>query len=535
MIRDDLIAALTQALGALGIDLPASGVEIERPARREHGDWSSNVALATSKSAGKNPREMAADLVGQLETQNLAHVSAIEIAGPGFVNFRLEDTWLHHVIRQVTAQGVDGFGQLDLGKGEKVLVEFVSANPTGPLHAGHARGAVYGDSLARVLERSGYEVGREYLLNDRGVQMEHFADSIAAAAAGEPAPQDGYKGDYINEWAAEMPEDVDKLEWAYARCKDYIVETLERIDIRFDYWHSERAMVASGAIDATLADLRSAGVVDDVDGAIWLRATDFGDDKDRVLVKTDGQPTYLLPDLAYHRDKFERGWKRLINVWGADHHGYVARIKAGIQALGHDPDELEIQITQLVRLEREGTEVKIGKRSGEFIELRDVIDEVGPDATRFTYLLQGIDSQQTVDMAAMAAQSMDNPVFYVQMAHARACSILVKAAEAGFALPDIAALDLAPLTTERELDVIRALSEFADILGVAARERAPHKIATWVRQLAAAFHGFYHDCYVIGDGISPELTNARLALVESTRIGLDVGLDLLGVSAPESM
>ncbi len=535
MIRDVLVSALTDALVAVGVEPPPSGIDIERPANRDHGDWSSNVALARAKAAGRNPRELAGELVAHLAGADVPHVAGVEIAGPGFVNFRLYDTWLYDVLRQVEADGVDGYARLEIAGGQRVLVEFVSANPTGPLHAGHARGAVYGDSLARVLERCGHEVGREYLLNDRGMQMQHFADSIAAAAAGEPTPESGYQGAYIDEWATELPPDVDSLEWAYARCRTEIEATLERLDIHFEYWHSERDMVASGAIEATLADLRAAGVVDDADDAVWLRATDFGDDKDRVLVKSDGEPTYLLPDIAYHRDKFARGWDLLINVWGADHHGYVPRMKAAIQALGHDPDDLEIQVTQLVRLERGGTEVKIGKRSGEFIELAEIIDEVGADATRFTYLLQSIDSQQTIDLAVIASQTMDNPVFYVQMAHARARSIQRKAAETGFASPDAATVDLSPLGHRRELEVLRALSELPDLLGVACRERAPHKVATWVRQLAAAFHGFHHDCYVIGDGIPPELTAARLALVDAARIGLAIGLGLLGVSAPEEM
>lgn len=536
MIREVLLAALDDALRAVGLAAPASGIELERPANRDHGDWSSNVALASAKAVGRPPRDLAADIVGALEAATIPHVAAVEIAGPGFVNFRLRDSWLHDVARQVVADGPDGYARLDVGAGTKVLVEYVSVNPTGPLHAGHARGAVFGDALARVLERCGYEVGREYLLNDRGVQMRHFAASLAAAAAGEPTPPDGYKGAYIEEWAAEMPDGADPLEWGYARCRAYIAETLERIDIRFDNWHSERDMVASGAIDVTLADLRDLGVVYDADDAVWLRSTDYGDDKDRVLVKSDGEPTYLLPDIAYHRDKFARGWDRLIDVWGADHHGYVPRMKAAVAALGHDPDDVELLITQIVRLERDGVEVRIGKRSGEFIELAEIIDEVGPDATRFNYLLQSIDSQQTVDLAAIAAQSMDNPVFYVQMAHARARSIQAKAAEAGlWPVGEIAAADLAPLSHERELDVLRALGELPDLLAIACRERAPHKVATWVRQLAGAFHGFYHDCYVMGEGIDAATTIARLWLVESARIGLDIGLGLCGVSAPDEM
>ena len=534
-IRDDLIAAVADALEGLSVEPPAGGIGLERPANREHGDWSSNVALAVAKGAGRNPRELAAELVAELGAGSIPHVEAVEIAGPGFVNFRLADSWLHDVLRTTIEAGVEDFGRQNIGNGTRILVEYVSANPTGPVHAGHARGAVYGDTVANILDRCGYEVGREYLLNDRGVQMQQFGASIAARARGEEPPPGGYKGAYIDEFAAGLLPDDDPVEYGYVRSRVAIAETLARLGIEFDHWISERETVASGAMDAALADLRAAGVVYESDGAIWIRTEDFGDDKDRVVVKADGEPTYFLPDVAYHRDKFERGWDRLIDVWGADHHGYVSRMKAAVAALGHDPDELEIRITQLVRLERGGEQVKIGKRSGELIELAEIIDEIGPDATRFSYLLQGIDSQQTIDLAAMAEQSMENPVYYVQMAHARACSIQRKTAEAGFSPGELGDADLSLLTHERELAVLRSLSALPDLLTVACRDRAPHKVTTWVRELASAFHGFFHDCYVMGDGIEPDVTVARLWLVEAARIGLAVGLDVLGVSAPESM
>ncbi len=535
MIRDTLVESLRSALLALDVDPVPTMIGLERPARAEHGDWSSNVALVAAKAAGRNPRELAQLITDRLTADPPPHVDAVEIAGPGFVNFRLRPSWLHEVLGEVVGAGPQRYASPDLGGGRTVNVEFVSANPTGPLHAGHARGAVYGDTLARLLERTGHVVTREFYLNDRGVQMQTFGASLAARRDGQPVPDGGYQGQYIIDWAAEMPADADPLEWGYARALADQRAVLDTLGVHFDVWFSERSLVASGAIDATLDDLRAHGVVDEADGATWLRSTDYGDDKDRVLIKSDGSFTYLTPDIGYHRDKYARGFDLLIDVWGADHHGYVARMRAALQALGHTPESFDVEITQLVKLERGGEEVKISKRTGDIIELRDLIDELGADAVRITYLLQGIDTRQTVDLDAAVAKSMDNPVYYVQYAHARIHSITTKAAAQGVLRGPLADADLSLLVHERELDVLRALAELPEVMALAATERAPHKVTTWVRALAGAFHGFYHDCYVIGEGVSPELTQARLWLVEATRIGLVVGLDVLGVSTPESM
>jgi arginyl-tRNA synthetase len=348
-------------------------------------------------------------------------------------------------------------------------------------------------------------------------------------------PEGGYQGDYITAWAKEMPEGADALEWGEARAIQDHRDVLARMDITFDTWFSERSLLDSGAILQTLADLEAHDVVYEHDGATWLRTTDFGDDKDRVLVKSDGEYTYMLPDIAYHRDKFNRSFDLLVDVWGADHHGYVARVRAALQSLGHRPDEFEVVITQLVNLLQGGKPVRLSKRSGDIIELRDVLDEVGPDAARLTYLLQSVDSPQTFDFDLVKSQAMDNPVYYVQMAHARIRSIKRVADERDVVRLPLADVDLARLQHERELDVLRALYELPDVVLLATRERAPHKVTTWVRELAGAFHGFYHDCYVMGEGVAPELTQARLWLVEAAEIGLRIGLDLLGVSAPESM
>ncbi|MDP6976380.1 MAG: arginine--tRNA ligase [Acidimicrobiales bacterium] len=532
-MRDTLIEAVRSALADLGVE-PPGAVQLERPGNPDHGDWSTNAALACAKAAGRNPRELGTDLAARLEADPPTHVVGVEVAGPGFVNFRLADTWLHDVLRDVVVAGEDGYARHDVGAGERVNVEFVSANPTGPLHAGHGRGACYGDSMARLYERCGHPTEREFYINDRGVQMENYAASLAARAAGEEPPEGGYHGQYVVDWAAEMPADADPLEWGYERALSAHREVLEALHIRFDTWFSERSMIASGAIDATMADLRTADAVYEQDGATWLRSTDHGDDKDRVLVKGDGEYTYLLPDAAYHRDKFSRA-DRLVNVWGADHHGYVARMHAAMHALGHDASELEVAITQMVNLQRGGQEVRLSKRTGDIVELSEVVAEVGADAARFTYLLQSVDSPQTFDLDLVASQVNENPVFYVQYANARIHSIARRAAEAGVVPPDLADTDLTPLGHPRELRLLRALHELPDTVLRAARERAPHQVATWVRDLAADFHGFYHDCRVMGDDVDAGVTAARLWLTEAVRVGLAVALDLLGVDAPEEM
>ncbi len=534
MIRDALAAAVRDALVALDVSPLPDTVSLERPARKEHGDWSSNVALATAKKAGRNPRELAQQLVDHLTEHPAPHVARMELAGPGFVNFHLAPTWLHDVLADVVEQGVDGYATPDLGAGATVNVEFVSANPTGPVHAGHARGAAHGDALARLLERTGHQVTREFYINDRGVQMQKFGASLAARKAGQEPPEDGYQGVYVTEWAQDLPDDVDPVVWGEERAIADQREALGAFGVEFDVWFRELSLVESGAIEVTLAELLERGVAYVEDGATWLRSTDHGDDKDRVLVKSDGEYTYLLPDIAYHRDKFSRAG-RLINVWGADHHGYIVRMKAAIASLGLDADALEVEIVQMVDLLKDGEPMKLSKRAGTVVELRDVVDEVGADAARLTYLLQSIDSRQTVDLAQVASEGMDNPVYYVQMAHARIHGITRKAAEAGFTRGAFADADRSLLTHERELDVLRSLSALPDVVRLATEDRAPHKVTTWVRDLAGAFHSFYHECYVVGDGISPELTEARLWLVESARVGLSIGLDLLGVSAPESM
>lgn len=533
-VRDILTNAIRAALSTLAVDIPSETVQLERPANPEHGDWSTNVALMTAKAAGRNPRDLASDLAARLSAAPPNHVTAVEVAGPGFVNFYLDDSWLHNVLSEVVQAGEDAYARSDIADGARVIVEFVSANPTGPLHAGHGRGACYGDSVARLYERCGFDVVREFYVNDRGLQMQKFAASLAARAAGDDVQEDGYHGQYIADWAAEMPADTDPLEWGHTRALTAHRAVLEDLSINFDSWFSEQSMIATGAIDATLADLRTAGAVYEQDGAIWLRSTDHGDDKDRVLIKGDGEPTYLMPDVAYHRDKFARA-DLLVNVFGADHHGYVARMRAAMALLGQDPKKLQIVITQLVALQREGREVRLSKRTGEMVELAEVVAEVGADAARFTYLLLSVDSPQTFDLDLAARQVSENPVFYVQYAHARIHQIVRNAAEASIELGKVSEANLSLLTDSRELEVLRILYELPDTVERACRELAPHQITIWVRDLAASFHGFYHDCRVLGDGVEPALTVARLWLVEGARVGLSVALDLLGVGAPKEM
>ncbi|HEX8770320.1 MAG TPA: arginine--tRNA ligase, partial [Acidimicrobiales bacterium] len=378
MIKDDLAEAVRAALVALDVDPVPDDINLQRPARREHGDWSANVALTLAKTTGRNPRELATEMAQRLTDDAPPHVTAVEVAGPGFVNFRLDDGWLHDVLRQVVAEGTDGYARSDLGHGERVQIEFVSANPTGPIHVGNGWWCAYGDALARVLQRCGWVLAREYYVNDTGGQVRQLGGSLLARRRGEAVPEEGYQGAYVAELAAEYdgPEDVVVAgRWAAARIIKEIRQTLETIHVRFDEWFSQASIEEGGAVEETIALLRERRVVYEQDGAVWLRSTDFGDSRDRVLVKSDGDFTYLAGDLAYHRNKFlVRGFDRVIDVFGADHHGQVASLFAGIQALGIDPARLEIKLGQMVSL----AEGKMSKRAGNFVPLSELIAEIGP-------------------------------------------------------------------------------------------------------------------------------------------------------------
>jgi arginyl-tRNA synthetase len=534
MIQDDLADALRAALARVGVGAP-DVVHLERPARREHGDWSSNVAMATAKKAGRNPRELATEIAKVLNDNLPPHVSSVEVAGPGFVNFRLHDSWLHDVLRDVVQQGQENYARTDISNGERVQVEFVSANPTGPLHVGNGWLCSFGDALARILGRCGWVVEREYYVNDTGGQIRRLGESILARRRGEAVPEEGYQGAYVSELATQYdgPDDIVAAgRWAAERILENIRVTLERIGVEFDHWFSQASIEESGAVEETIALLRERGLIYEEDGAVWLRSTEYGDGRDRVLVKSNGDFTYLAGDLAYHRNKFLiRGFDRVINVWGADHHGQVPSLLAGVQALGIEPGRLEVELGQMVSL----AEGKMSKRAGNFVALGDLVDDIGPDAFRLLSLISSIDQRTTLDLELVRRETMENPVYYVQYAHARISSIERVAAERGVERQPLVDADLSLLTHDRELDVLRSLAELPDVVRLACVDRAPHKVTTWVRELAGRFHGFYHDCYVMGTDVSPELTQARLWLVEAARVGLAIGLGLLGVSAPESM
>ena len=538
MIRDVLEASIRTALTSVGIE-PPDTIDLERPARREHGDWSSNVALVTGKRNGRNPRELATELADLLTKEPPAHVLAVEVAGPGFVNFRLAPTWLHDVLTDVVAQGDADYARHDFGTGERVQVEFVSANPTGPLHVGNGWFASYGDSLARLLDRCGYAVSREYYVNDTGGQIRRLGESLLARRAGVPIPEGGYPSGFVKGLASayEGPDDITEAgRWAAERILGFIQGQLASVHIGYDEWFSQASIEESTALAETVAQLEESGLVWEEDGALWLNTKANGDPREkRVLRKSPdqgGDYTYLAGDLAYHRNKFQvRGFDRVINVWGADHQGQVASLRAGVAALGVDKERLEVRIGQMVSL----AGGRIGKRLGNAVDLDDLVDDIGPDVMRLLSLVASIDQSPTIDLDKVRSESRESPVFYVQYAHARIHSIGKKAGELGVVRADLAAVDLAPLTHEREIELLRTLSTLPEVVELACNDRAPHKVTAWVRELADRFHGFYHDCRILGDEVPAETTQARLWLVEASRIGFAVGLDLLGVAAPESM
>jgi arginyl-tRNA synthetase len=540
LIRDQLAAAVQTALDACGFPAPPGGVELTPPKDSSHGDFSTNVALQIQKAVGRKPRDVAAAIVEELDRIRPAHLDRVEIAGAGFLNFRLSPTWLHETLHAVVAQG-ESYGHGHTLDGLRINLEFVSANPTGPLHAGGGRWVAVGDALANLLAAQGAVVHREYYLNDAGNQLDSFGASLFARYEGRTPPEDdGYHGQYVIDMAAAMREELgDEVteeqarEWGYRFNVRTLQDDLARIGVHFDTWFSERTLHEAGNVKRVLEDLAARGVVFEDDGATWLRATDFGDPRDRVLVKSDGSTTYLCNDIAYHRDKFERGWAHLIDIWGADHHGQVRSLQAGMEALGYPEGEPEVLLGQLVKLVQQGQQVRISKRTGNVIALADILDEVDPDVARLTFLLQGIDTTQTFDLDVVTAQSMENPVYYVQYAHARIASIGRKAAEVGVTRLPVLDTSLAPLVHDRELELLRALAAYPDVLAEAAALRAPHRVTTWVRDFAKAFHGFYRDCRVISDDAA--LTQARLWLAEACRLGLASALSILGVHAPDEM
>jgi arginyl-tRNA synthetase len=514
---------------------------LERPPKPELGDYSSNAAMLLARHLSDDPRTVAERLRGELEANaELApNLERIEVAGPGFVNFFLADSWYLRALGDLLEAG-GALGPAPTPSPEKVLVEFVSANPTGPIHVGTGRHAAYGDSLVRLLEAAGHEVQREYYVNDAGSQIERFAASIAARMSGEEPPEDGYAGEYVTEIAARLKEegvDPTDLETVGSRGVELMLEgvraTLERFGVSFESFFSERGLYAEGEVEAALAELEKRGHTYRSEDALWLRTTDFGDDKDRVLIRSNGEATYLTPDIAYHWDKLQRGFDRLIDVLGADHHGYVARIRAAIEALGADPEAFEALIMSLVHVVEDGERAQMSKRSGDFVTLDELLDDIGVDATRWFMLWRSHETTVDLDLGLARSQSSENPVYYVQYAHARIASILRKAGKGADPAVPARTSDRAPLQ-ESEKALLKRLLEFPEEVRAAAARRAPHRICAYSTAVAADFHAFYRDCQVVGaEGEGVE--GSRLGLCLATKRTIAAALGLLGISAPERM
>ena len=548
-VRNDLKDALKAAIIS-SEDLAVETVpeiEIEEPREEEHGDYATNIAMVLSGQVGMAPRQIAEIIVEKID---LDLIDEVEVAGPGFINFYLNNNWLYRVIEKVDRIG-EQYGATDLGDDQKVQIEFVSANPTGPLHVGHSRGAVVGDVLANIMETAGFDVSKEYYINDAGNQLEILGNSVAVRyqqLLGEDVelPEDSYQGEYIEDIAQKiLAEDDDQhladvqegnieyfREFAYKKMLENIGTDLNDFGIEFDNWFSERSLHPD-AIEEVIAELREKGLVYEEEDALWFKSTEFGDDKDRVVVKSDGSYTYLAPDIAYHKNKHDRGFDQAINVWGADHHGYIARVQAVIEALGYGSDWLEVILVQLVNLLRDGETVKMSKRAGDFVTLRDVVDEVGVDAARYFYVMRDTDSHLDFDLELAKEESKDNPVYYIQYAHARICSIEEQLADEGYEIPSATDVDLSKLTADIELDLIKKIAQYPAEIAESAGSKEPHHIARYAYDLASLFHKFYNKCRVIGE--DEELLKARATLVEAVKQVLLNVLDILGISAPESM
>ena len=523
-------------------------IMLETPRNKGNGDYATNIAMQLTKIAKKPPRAIAEAIVEHIDKES-GSIQTIEIAGPGFINITLKKDYLQEVVKTVLDQGAK-YGRSDSGDGEKIQVEFVSANPTGDLHLGHARGASVGDSLCNVLDFSGYNVQREYYINDAGSQIDNLALSVEARyyqALGEEKelPEDGYQGQDIIDLAKKLVNEFgDKYKnlpekERYEFFREYglkyelekLKTDLENFRVPFDNWFSESTLYGSGKIESALNKLKENGHIYEEDGATWFRSTTFGDDKDRVLIKKDGSFTYIMPDIAYHEDKIQRCFDTLINIWGADHHGYIPRMMAAIEALGYGKDKLEIIVAQMVHLYKDGERMIMSKRTGKAVTLRELVEDVGLDAVRYFFVMRSGDTQMDFDLDLAVSESNENPVYYAQYAHARISSILRQSKE----------LDLQPsaegaalLTADREIDLLKKIGDFPQVIAGAARLRAPHRVATYIQELAAAFHSFYNAEKVL-DPENRDLSEARLALITATRTTIANALKLIGVSAPEKM
>ncbi|MEH7155402.1 arginine--tRNA ligase [Neobacillus drentensis] len=546
-LKEEIRAAVLKAELATEEQIP--DVVLEIPKEKAHGDYATNMAMQLARVAKKAPRVIAEALVANID-RTKAQVEKIEIAGPGFINFYMNNSYLTELIPTVLNAG-EKYGETSVGGGQKIQVEFVSANPTGDLHLGHARGAAVGDSLCNILAKAGYDVSREYYINDAGNQINNLALSVEARyfqALGleKEMPEGGYHGadiigigktlaEEFGDKYANVSED-ERLEFfreyglKYEMAK--LKQDLEDFRVGFDVWYSETSLYKNGKIDEALTALRASGYVYEEDGATWLRSTEFGDDKDRVLIKQDGSYTYLTPDIAYHKDKLDRGFEKLINIWGADHHGYIPRMKAALQALGYDRDTLAVEIIQLVHLYKNGEKMKMSKRTGKAVTMRDLVDEVGLDATRYFFAMRSSDTHMDFDLDLAVSESNENPVYYAHYAHARISSILRAGEEQGVQVT--ADADISLVTSEKEMDLLKKIGEFPAAVGEAAVKRVPHRITNYIVELASTFHSFYNAEKVL-DLNTMERTKARLALVRAVQITLRNALALIGVSAPEKM
>ena len=555
MTPDQLAAAVRSAVlsaideGALALDATAvpADITIERPRSAEHGDYATNIALQLAKPAGSNPRAVAGLVAERLRAT--AGVASVDIAGPGFLNITLDSASFGELARSVVVAGEE-YGSIDRYAGVSVNVEFISANPTGPIHLGHARWAAVGDAIARVLEAAGATAAREFYVNDRGIQMDKFGQSVEARALGTEVPEGGYQGAYVDDLATlvvaadpgivDLPESERSVafrEAGYALQLQQQQDTLDAFNTHFDVWYSERSLHSSGAVDRGFAKLREQGHVYEFEGAVWLRTTDFDDDKDRVLVKADGELTYFASDTAYYLDKRARGFDVCIYLLGADHHGYVNRLRAVAACAGDDPDyNIEVLIGQLVKMMKGGEEVRLSKRAGNIITLEDLVEEVGVDAARYSLIRYPVDSPLTLDLDLLVTRSNDNPVFYVQYAHARISSVLRNAAELGI---DWRTADFDPslLSHERESALLGLIGELPRVVATAAELREPHRVARYLEELANGYHKFYDLCRVLplADAELEPTNVARLWLCGAARQTLANGLAMLGVSAPERM
>ncbi|WP_430735068.1 arginine--tRNA ligase [Halodesulfovibrio aestuarii] len=545
--KNHLYTALQAIVADLDLEWPAR-TTIEPPKEKKFGDMAANIAMVLAKPAKRNPRELASLIAEKLIEDPM--IDNVEIAGPGFLNITFSVDFWRNTIAIIEERG-EAFGSVDQGKGKKVQVEYVSANPTGPLHIGHGRGAAVGDSLARLLRFAGYDVHTEYYINDAGRQMLILGQSVlfrARQLEGEylPDPEDFYRGEYIKDIAKEVLElhpDLLKKDDALEICREYalnqildgIKKDLGEFRVEHQNWFSERSLVSAGAVEKTFNRLKEAGLAFEQDGALWFRTTEFGDDKDRVLRKSDGSLTYFASDIAYHDNKYDRGFELNVDIWGADHHGYVPRMRAAVEALGKPKESFDVILIQLVNLLRNGEQIAMSTRAGQFDTLEEVVKDVGCDAARFMFLSRKSDSHLDFDLELVKQKSMDNPVYYVQYANARICSVLRKATERGITVPEKATAEiLSAIKEDSELDLIKLLDQFEDVVDSAARQLAPHQISFYVQELASALHSFYANNPIL-NAKDENIIAARLCLLQSVSKVIRNGLSLVGVEAPESM